>query len=110
MHHLTTMKYSIKTVALLALMAHAAACPISAEHHCYSMLKNDTLIIGNQVVERKFLWNDGKLITHSIVDKKGNHTLFNKGNACDFMINAKEKAFPSNAQYQIMWVESNYIH
>ena len=110
MHHLTTMKYSIKTVALLALMAHAAACPISAEHHCYSMLKNDTLIIGNQVVERKFLWNDGQLITHSIVDKKGNHTLFNKGNACDFMINAKEKAFPSNAQYQMMWVESNSIH
>lgn len=100
----------MKTAALLALMVWGVVCPISAKHHCYSILKNDTLVIGNRVVERKFLWNGGQLITHSVVDKTGCYTLFNQGNTCDFVLNADNKQSARNAQCETIWVESNSIH
>ena len=41
--------------------------PVSSE--CYSRLEADTLTIGNGLIERKFVWNGGNLMTHSITDK-----------------------------------------
>ncbi len=36
---------------------------------CRAELKNDTLIIENQLIARKFFWNKGNLITRSLTDK-----------------------------------------
>ena len=36
---------------------------------CYSRLEKDTLTIGNGLIERKFVWNGGNLMTCSITDK-----------------------------------------
>ena len=47
------------------LIVLALACTLSslyAQKTCYSELKGDTLVIGNECIERKFIWNDGKLI------------------------------------------------
>lgn len=35
----------------------------------YSVLQGDTLVIGNGLVERKFVWNGGNLMTFSLTDK-----------------------------------------
>ena len=40
-----------------------------AQSSCYSELKGDTLTIGNRLVERKFVWNGGNLMTYSLCDK-----------------------------------------
>ena len=36
---------------------------LHAQDTCYGRLKNDTLTIGNSLVERTFLWNGGNIIT-----------------------------------------------
>ena len=40
-----------------------------AATECYSRLDADTLTIGNSLMERKFVWNGGNLMTASITDK-----------------------------------------
>ena len=37
---------------------------------CKATLMNDTLVIENNFIARKFLWNNGDLITQSLTDKK----------------------------------------
>lgn len=37
---------------------------------CRAVLKNDTLVIENELIARRYLWNGGNLITHSLTDKK----------------------------------------
>ena len=39
---------------------------------CYGRLQNDTLTIGNNRIERKFLWNKGNIITYSLKNKDNN--------------------------------------
>jgi len=36
---------------------------------CWSELKNDTLIIENQWIARKYFWNNGNIISRSLTDK-----------------------------------------
>ncbi|MFA6875297.1 MAG: alpha-galactosidase, partial [Parabacteroides sp.] len=42
-------------------------------------LKNDTLTIENDLIKRCWLWNNGNLITRSLVDK-GNNIIWNTSN------------------------------
>lgn len=37
---------------------------LHAQDTCYGLLRNDTLTIGNNLVERTFLWNGGNIITY----------------------------------------------
>ena len=58
------------------LIVLALACTLSslyAQKTCYSELKGDTLVIGNECIERKFIWNDGNLVTYSLSDKPENN-------------------------------------
>ena len=55
---------------LLILLAVCCIQPsVSAGNSCYSKWTGDTLIIGNNRIERKFIWNGGNLITYSLSDK-----------------------------------------
>ena len=54
---------------------------------CYSILDGDTLRMGNDRIERTFLWNNGHLITRSIVDKRSGKVFKSVGNTPDFNIN-----------------------
>lgn len=66
--------------------ALAGAIPCMAGE-CYSILDGDTLRMGNDRIERTFLWNNGHLITRSIVDKRSGKVFKSVGNTPDFNIN-----------------------
>ena len=60
---------------------------------CRAELKKDTLVIENQLISRKFLWNDGNLITRSLTDKKTGKVWKMNGNKPDLSFpNQSEKA------------------
>lgn len=42
---------------------------LHAQDTCYGRLKNDTLTIGNSLVERTFLWNRGNIITYRLTTR-----------------------------------------
>ncbi|WP_286833969.1 alpha-galactosidase [Petrimonas sulfuriphila] len=52
----------------------------------YARFDDDTLFIGNNLIERKFLWNNGNLKTISIKDKKNCHSWINQKLSPDFFI------------------------
>ena len=57
-----------------------------AQSSCYSELKGDTLTIGNRLVERKFVWNGGNLMTYSLCDKVNGKTNLTASLMPDFVI------------------------
>ncbi len=48
---------------------------VVAQDTFYGYLKKDTLIMGNNRIERTFLWNNGNLITHTLTDKTNRYSL-----------------------------------
>jgi alpha-galactosidase len=65
---------------------------------CRAELRNDTLVIENQLISRKFLWNGGNLISRSLTDVKAGKTWKMNGNKPDLSFpNQTEKA--ENANY-----------
>lgn len=48
---------------------------LHAQDACYGRLKNDTLTIGNSLVERTFLWNGGNIITYRLTDKSNGKSM-----------------------------------
>ena len=53
---------------------------------CYAKLVSDTLSIGNNLIQRTFLWNNGNLITLNIIDKVNNQDWVNQNKIPDFFI------------------------
>lgn len=93
---------------LLLLLLLAAGISCSAQDACYSRLDQDTLTIGNQFIERKFIWNKGNVITHSLSDKKGRKVWLNKLKSPDFYIQAGTET--QNGQYEVLVKKDNTIH
>ena len=58
---------------------------------CRAELKNDTLVIENQLISRKFLWNGGNLITRLLTDRKTGKVWKMNGNKPDL-------SFPSQSE------------
>lgn len=54
--------------ALAALFA-CAVLPLAAQQTCYFRRDGDTLTMGNALIERRFVWNDGNLMTVDLRDK-----------------------------------------
>ena len=54
---------------------------------CYSVLSGDTLKMGNNRIERVWLWNDGHLITCRVTDKLSGKTLETSAKTPDFAVN-----------------------
>ena len=52
----------------------------------YSHLNKDTLTLGNGLIERKFIWNSGNVITCHLWDKSGNHVWVNRSKTPDFQV------------------------
>lgn len=63
---------------LWILLSVWIALPVSAQKSYYSRLEKDTLTIGNSLIERKFIWNQGNLITYSLTDKTSGHCWINR--------------------------------
>ncbi|MGN0189096.1 MAG: alpha-galactosidase [Candidatus Cryptobacteroides sp.] len=50
---------------------HSPERPVAAG---YSRLDKDTLVVGNRLIERKFVWNGGNLMTFSVTNKESGVT------------------------------------
>ncbi|MBF6627194.1 MAG: alpha-galactosidase [Proteiniphilum sp.] len=59
---------------------------------CYARLDSGILSIGNSLIERNFLWNDGQLITLSIHDKENGKIWLNQQKTIDLYIPGISKA------------------
>lgn len=76
----------IKKSLLLFLAASAACFSRADEKRGYAHLKADTFCIGNDRIERKFLWNGGNLITLTLTDKINNQVWENQAKTADFYV------------------------
>ncbi len=92
---------------LSAIGSLIALSPVYADRQCYARMQGDTLEIGNTVIARRFLWNDGLLKTVALVDKQQGTELQALGTNADFVIS---KAKPDSASWQARWVSSNSLH
>ena len=92
---------------LIALLLLSAFTAVKAEDGYYSRLIKDTLVVGNKWIERKFLWNNGDLITYSLTDKSTNQTWLNRLKTPDFEIT---KDTPLNGTYYSREVKGTAIH
>lgn len=91
-------KPNMSPVYLLTLSILFASSSTYSQDKCYSHLAGDTPTIGNNLIERKFIWNKGNLITHSLVNRSSGQSWFNKTESPDFLI-GKNEADASNAVY-----------
>ncbi len=80
-----------------------------AQTDYYGHLQNDTLVLGNAQIERKFVWNSGNLITHSITDKIHHSTWLNLHQKPDFHITSSEVE-ATNAHFSTHIIAENPIH
>lgn len=70
----------------LIILAFVPLISTYAQSNYYSRLESDTLVIGNKLIERKFIWNKGNVITYSLSNKVSDQCLLNKNNKPDFQI------------------------
>jgi len=94
---------------LYAILFTFIACAQSQAQNYYSRLENDTLTIGNKLIERKFIWNNGNLITYSLTDKRADQCLLNQNNSPDFHI-VDGQITATNASYKVTEVKETVIH
>ncbi|MDE5635447.1 MAG: alpha-galactosidase, partial [Muribaculaceae bacterium] len=73
---------------------------------CYSILSGDTLKMGNSLIERVYLWNNGHLITCRVTDKASGKTLVSSGKTPDFTVN---RAVPSDGRLSVAELKSDGI-
>jgi alpha-galactosidase len=92
----------------LFLSAFFAFFSAEGQTRCYSHLVKDTLVVGNQLIERKFIWNNGNLITHSLTDKSSKQVWLNRSKIPDFHI-AKDTNV-SNGSYVSKEIKETAIH
>lgn len=94
---------------LLSALASFCIVPAWAQDGYYSRLENDTLYIGNDLVERSFVWNGGNLITHSLSDKTSGHVWHNLMRSPDMNI-SKERGKTASPSYYAKEVAATAIH
>jgi alpha-galactosidase len=81
---------------LVAVCAHAQRIET-----CRAVLKNDTLVIENELIARRYSWNNGNLITRSLTDKKNEKEWKMTGNKPDLSLpgqtdKAQQATFSAN--------------
>ncbi len=81
---------------------------LHAQDTCYGFLRNDTLTIGNNLVERTFLWNGGNIITYRLTDKSNGKSWKNHSLTPDFRV-TKDLPQPSNGSLKVVPVKETKI-
>lgn len=105
--NISPMNVSMRNILIILF----ALIPFSlfAQKDCYSRLEEDSLVIGNGLIERKFTWNGGNLITDRLTDKVSGQRWQNKHSDPDFRV-AKDAAKITNASYASRWMKETAIH
>lgn len=94
---------------LWILLSVWIALPVSAQKNYYSRLEKDTLTIGNSLIERKFIWNQGNLITYSLTDKTSGHCWINRSPSPDFQVSG-DVSHMTNSSYTSGEIAETAIH
>lgn len=94
---------------ILMIVVLSTLSSVYSQGGFYSRLQNDTLTIGNKLIERKFLWNNGNLITYSLTDKSSGQCWLNRTKSPDFRI-SKEVNNLSNPSYASQRIKETVIH
>lgn len=97
------MKRIIFILLTIFLVEEGAFC--ASITNAYATLEADTLCIGNNLIERKFLWNKGNLITISLADKLSGQVWINQNRVPDFFI-PQQNQQSSNSTWKSDQVES----
>lgn len=74
----------VKPICTLFLLLSLCGAARPARGGCYSLLRNDTLTLGNDRIERRFLWNGGNLVTIGVTDKGSGREWGNRSAQPDF--------------------------
>ena len=101
----STEKSPLKTVGMLAVLM-GLIFTFEAKATPNTLLKNDTLILSNQLIERWFMWNNGELISIGYLDKQSGNSLFVPSDNPSFDFNMA----PKKATFESKQVESNSMH
>src|SRR5690606_26825782 len=98
-------------IKLLSLSFLLTAISLSgyATGDCYSRLEKDTLSIGNSLIERKFIWNHGNLITYQLTDKVENQTWLNEEAMPDFQF-LPGNITATDASFEVNEIPETVIH
>lgn len=102
-------KTGIVSVVLFCGILYGNAPAFAASGNCYGSLKNDTLYIGNQCVERTFLWNGGNLKTLRLENKLSGWCENTYSNQPDLIITRNTDA-ASNGKLSTEWVKETVIN
>lgn len=93
---------------IITFLLSTLALPLYASNEAtYSKLEKDTLVVGNNWIERKFLWNKGNLVTYSLIDKATKQIWFNRLTSPDLQLS---KDLPTNGTYTSKEVKETAIH
>lgn len=98
----------MKQISLI-LLAFISLLPAYSQCNYYNRLEQDTLVIGNKLIERKFIWNKGDLITYSLTNKSSGQCWLNKSKNPDFQI-SKNIENPLNTSYASKEIAETAIH
>ena len=102
----------LNILVVLAMMAFisAKAIPFKGKkiNSCYAKIENDTLYLGNDFIERKYIWNDGNLI-HFSIENKRSHQVFKLTNSePDNPLNIEDVGF-SRGQFSSEIIPGNDV-
>jgi len=95
----------MKKILFVYLFLGVLAQTVVAE--CYSRLSGDTLFIGNDVIERQFLWNGGNLITRKVIDKQNHRAFLSSSGLPDCYL---VKGTASNGHYEANRIPSDGVY
>lgn len=99
-------KLRIFTCASVFLLLHLICQGKGTPSSTYAYLDADTLVIGNNLVERTMLWNGGNLKTLKLKDKSGDKEWVNHSLLPDFYICQNQVA--SDANWSQFKLEATY--
>lgn len=99
----------MKRFFILIIILQLIASRVHSLESSYSNLKNDTLTVGNSLIERTFLWNNGNLITCKLTNKVQNISWKNLSQVPDLYI-TKGLSNTTNAKFSSRKVIENAIH
>ena len=77
----------MKTITFyILLLSVAVLCPHISQAHGFAEMSGDTLRVGNDHIERVFLWNGGDLKTVAVINKLSGEVMRSKGSQPDFLL------------------------
>ena len=74
----------MRKILLSLILSTLCLSAFAQAEKCYARMEGDTLRLGNSLIERSFLWNDGALETLSLSSKDDAFVLKTKGLCPDF--------------------------